>query len=449
MSTSVSHLLRPATGGDLLTALPNEVTSAVQYGYTTPLEGFTASSTVEAGLEAVHRLYSPNGHDFTWATLDSDLYSEAVSQGYRDQEINFYAAAAPISGCTRPAYSFQRNGVHRIAVSRAEQAALESDGWSHLGTAFHVPDPAVAVPPTPVDTTFSFAVMPDTQNEVGNYDVRMQKRVSWLTENRTAQDLRWVLHSGDLQSWDTPDHYQYQNNSQRLTPLAEAGLPFIGAAGNHDTGAVCPGGSACPGANTQVTVRDTTTWNAFYPPDRFGLEDVYEAGKSENGFRTFQAGGLNWMVLNLELWARPQVIEWAKGVVATHPQHNVIVLTHAFLEGDGRLSTSNGGYGATAPSTLWAALDDYPNVVMTFSGHVGAATETNLSAVDGHRTAAFLQALHAPDNPVRIVHVDTANGTVSSEVRANYDPTLPSDQRDVDRVYTQYAATVTGMRWVR
>ena len=55
-----------------------------------------------------------------------------------------------------------------------------------------------------------------------------------------------------------------------------------------------------------------------------------------------------------------QVVSWAKDVVASHPHDNVIVLTHSFLEADGSVSTSNGGYGATAPSTLWAALDDYP-----------------------------------------------------------------------------------------
>ena len=101
------------------------------------------------------------------------------------------------------------------------------------------------------------------------------------------------------------------------------------------------------------------------------MDSVFEAGKSENGYRTFEAGGLNWLVLDLELWARPQVITWAKDVVASHPKHNVIVLTHAFLDADGSVSTSNGGYGATAPSTLWDALDDYPNVVMIFSGRRG------------------------------------------------------------------------------
>jgi len=396
----------------------------------------------------VHRLYSPTKYDFTWAHAGSKAYSDATAAGYQDQGVNFYAAPAPITGCTQPAYSFVKNGVHRIALD-AERKALESAGWAELGIVFNVPGTEPGSPPPTSDTAFSFAVMPDTQNEVGDTDQRMPKRVSWLLNNRAALDLRWVLHSGDLQSWDTPDHYQYRNNSTRLTPLTDAGLPFVAAVGNHDTAAVCPGGSACPGVDAHVTVRDTTTWNAYYPPSRFGLEGLFEPGKSDNGFRTFQAGGLSWLVLDVELWPRPQVVSWAKDVVASHPHDNVIVLTHAFLEGDGSVSTSNGGYGATAPSALWAALDDYPNVVMTFSGHVGAATETNLTAADGHRTAAFLQALHAPDNPVRIVHVDTAKGTLTSEIRVSYDPTLPAGQQDVDRVLTQYNASVSGMRWVR
>ena len=40
----------------------------------------------------------------------------------------------------------------------------------------------------------------------------------------------------------------------------------------------------------------------------------------------------------------------------------MIVVTHAFLEANGGLSTSNGGYGSNSPATLWNALDDYPNV---------------------------------------------------------------------------------------
>ena len=108
--------------------------------------------------------------------------------------------------------------------------------------------PAAAPPTTTPGSSFSFAVMPDTQNEVGSHDQRMPKRVAWLQANRSALNLRWVLSSGDVQSWDTPDHIQYANMSGWLTPLTTAGIPWILTPGNHDTNAVCPGGSACPGS---------------------------------------------------------------------------------------------------------------------------------------------------------------------------------------------------------
>ncbi len=193
-------------------------------------------------------------------------------------------------------------------------------------------------------------------------------------------------------------------------------------------------------------MRNTSTWNAYYSPARFGFNGVFEAGKSDNGWRVFSAGGKEWLVLSLELWPRTAVINWARQVVASHPHHNVIVLTHAFLEGDGRLSTSNGGYGANSPATLWNALDDYPNVVMTFSGHVGAAANSSLTGVDGHRVATFLQTFHDPSlNPTRIVTVDTAAGTISTRIVANYNRTT---QSDVNFEYTAYRATISNMRFV-
>ncbi|WP_157693048.1 metallophosphoesterase [Pedococcus dokdonensis] len=307
------------------------------------------------------------------------------------------------------------------------------------------PLPAVEDPAT----TFSFAVIPDTQPEVRADDPRTDKRNAWLVAHRGQLNLQWVLHSGDVQDWDTPDHQQWVSMSTRFRALAAAGIPFIAAPGNHDTAAVCEGGSACPGADTAVTVRDTTLWNTYYPPSYFGFEGLAEPGRSDNGFRTFRAGGDDWLVLSLEIWPRPGIVDWAKQVVASHPHHNVIVLTHMFLEGDGSISTTNGGYGATTPTQLWDALKGYPNVVMTFSGHTGQVVSGSTPAADGHPVAMFLQAMHAPDtNPVRIVTVDTAKGTITTQVRSSFDRSRPVGQQDVEEVYP-YSATITGMRWAR
>ena len=325
------------------------------------------------------------------------------------------------------------------------------------GSASAAPETSTVEPPAPTEplpavadpaTTFTFAVVPDTQPEVKPGDPRTDKRIAWLVDHREELNLRWVLHSGDVQDWDTPDHQQWVSMSTRFRALSAAGIPFIASPGNHDTAAVCEGGSACPGADTTVTVRDTTLWNEYYPPSYFGFEGLAEPRKSDNGYRTFRAGGVDWLVLSLELWPRADIVRWATGVVAAHPKHNVIVLTHMFLEADGSISQTNGGYGASSPAELWDALKSAPNVVMTFSGHTGQVVSETQPATDGHPVAMFLQAMHAPDtNPVRLVTVDTTTGTITTQVRASYDRSKPEGQRDAEQVYP-YSKTISGMTFV-
>jgi hypothetical protein len=61
----------------------------------------------------------------------------------------------------------------------------------------------------------------------------------------------------------------------------------------------------------------------------------------------------------------------------------------------------------------------------------------------------FLQALHAPNtNPTRIVTVDTAAGTITTQVRSSFDVSKPVGEQDVEEVYP-YSTTLRGMRWVR
>ena len=54
------------------------------------------------------------------------------------------------------------------------------------------------------------------------------------------------------------------------------------------------------------------------------------------------AGGYNWMVLTLELWPRNEAVDWAQAVAA-HPKHNVIVVTHSYLNANGTIYTSQRG----------------------------------------------------------------------------------------------------------
>jgi hypothetical protein len=383
-------------------------------------------SSTGVGLTPVWRL--ARGTDFVWA-LDGADADRVAASGYTRQRVDFHAATAPQS-CLTAVYRLVRNGVHRLAT-RAQAPGLAAQGWVADGGTFHLLLGGV-------DPTFSIAVLPDTQNEMGTTSTRFADRANWLAANKAALDLRYAIHIGDLTNWGHVAPSQFQKASTEIKPL-EAVIPWSVAAGNHDTAAVCAGGSACPGANTSVTVRDVSTFNRYLPPSRFpALGGTYQSGHSENSWSTFSAGGRKWMVLTLELWARPAVVTWARGVVAAHPEHNVIVNTHAYLNSDGTISTSNGGYGATSPRYLFDNLvRRYPNIVMVVSGHVGQAAVRTDTGDAGNKIVSFLQTFHSTTNPVRLVEVNTAAGTVTSRIYA------PATRTS----YPTYSTSTTGMRF--
>jgi hypothetical protein len=278
---------------------------------------------------------------------------------------------------------------------------------------------------------FSIAVIPDTQNEVlSSSDTRMRNRSTWLADNKASLDLRYVMQIGDLVNWGNVAPAQFTKASEEMRPL-EASLPWAGAIGNHDTAAVCEGGSACPGANTSATVRDTSAYNRSFPVSRFGnLGGTYEPNKIDNAYATFQAGGVDWLVLTLELWPRTGAVNWAKSVVQTHPNHNVVVVTHAYLEADGSISSSNGGYGANSPKYLYDNLiKSYPNIKLVLSGHTGqSASRTDVGA-SGNKILSLLQTYHSgTTNPVRLVEIDTVAGSITSRVYAPYTRTDMGDR---------------------
>jgi len=339
----------------------------------------------------------------------------------------------------------------RLLAASAALLALAS-ATTGLTTASAVPSPAVAVQPVPsgptagplpardADRTFGIAVLPDTQRETHTAsDRRMEQRSDWLAARQKSWDLRFALSVGDVADWDTPDHDQYANAARSLLPL-QASMPWATAVGNHDTAAVCPGGSACPGKKTWETVRDTSVFNTYFPASRFAaLDGEFEPGKIDNAYHSFRAGDVDWMVLNLELWPRKSVIAWANGVVKAHPDKNVIIVTHSYLTAGGSISKSNGGYGATSPKYLFDNLVKlYPNVKFVFSGHTGKARTRTDKGVKGNKIVSYLQCFHSnTSNPVRTVSIHTDSGKVYSDI--HWPSTGKKDK----------TKAVTGMKFVR
>ncbi len=292
--------------------------------------------------------------------------------------------------------------------------------------------------------TFSIAVIPDTQAETNiAANTPFLNRTRWLAANKGTFDLRYVLHTGDVTNWGWLDPGQLGRARAAMDVLTAAGLPFAMAIGNHDTSAVGwngvrgsagYGGSAymynpecrrrlgAAACKSWLLVRQTDAFNATFPLSGMGnVGGQYAAGAADNYWTTFTANGTDWLVLTLELWPRKGVVDWARDVVAGHPGHNVIIQTHNYLTGKGRIATSNGGYGATSPRYLYErVVSRYANVKLVLSGHTGrfaSRTDTN----GGNTVVSYLgNDLGGPThNPVRILTINTSTGDITSTV---YDP---------------------------
>ena len=410
----VLERVNPTTQTASLTLNKAQSDSTVAAGFTSVRDtSMVAAPKSGKGLYPVHRLYRTRyGADSFYSVDPAEIRRAVAGAGFVDQGVVFYAAKKA-SSCTVPVVSWWKGGIHRLSTTPSDTAALAAAGWKKELTRFYLGKPKV-------DTTFSFAVYPDTQQEVAT-DKRFRNRADYLVKNRKALDLRFMTHTGDVVNWDTPDHRQYAVARDALRPLEDAGIPYSLTIGNHDTMATGVGGSARDGERSRQLVRDTKTFNTYLNRQGMDQEGAYERGRVDNTFHVYTAGGVGWLVLNLELWPRPGAVKWAQQVVASHPRHNVIIVTHSYLTAGGAIYT-NKGYGDTAPSVLATQLvKKYPNVRMVFSGHTGSYAHRVDTGVHGNRVDSFLlNWISNSTNRTRLVTIDTLAGTLKSRVYAPY-----------------------------
>jgi hypothetical protein len=176
-----------------------------------------------------------------------------------------------------------------------------------------------------VDTpnSFSIVILPDIQFYSASYPEISACQASWIAANRDRLKLAFVLQEGDITD-DRTISAQWQAGSDAMAILDAENVPYAIVCGNHDLPNAAP--------------RDLTLFNTWFPVSRFSgkphFGGVYEDGRSENSWHSFSAGGIDWLVFALEFGPRDAVLSWANGIIAAHPHHRVIVLTHGYMYSD-------------------------------------------------------------------------------------------------------------------
>jgi 3',5'-cyclic AMP phosphodiesterase CpdA len=230
---------------------------------------------------------------------------------------------------------------------------------------------------------FAIVVLPDTQNyadarrdaqgkrAILDYSRHFYSQTQWVKENRDKLNIAMVAHVGDVVQTDHPDEWKIADKAFKTI---DGAVPYVLAPGNHDFRTGRAGGRE-------------TRLNDYFPPSRFEKQSWYAGhyGKgNENNCALFEAGGMKFLILSLEFAPRDEVLAWANGIVARHPERRCIVVTHAYLDNGRRIAHAAMGYGwkGNSAEQMWQKfVSRHKNIFLVLSGH---AVSCRLSSVGKH-----------------------------------------------------------------
>ena len=213
------------------------------------------------------------------------------------------------------------------------------------------------------DYDYTFAVVGDTQivakQDKLNGTQNLNRLYDWIVSQKDAQKIQYVMGLGDITDGNTAEEWVIAKNAiHRLN----GHIPYSLVRGNHD------------GSNQiNATFNDLAT-----SPYSQSYEGSYD-GTLNNTWRTILAGSSQtpYLIMTLDYGPTDKILAWADQVVEDHPNHNVIVTTHAYLFRDGTTldssdvcppSNSNAAYNNG--DQVWDKfVKKHENIVMVLSGH--------------------------------------------------------------------------------
>jgi len=156
-----------------------------------------------------------------------------------------------------------------------------------------------------------------------------------------------------------------------MSILLKNKIPYTWCAGNHDdfvNGDATSGWLGNQYASSLQPSVVSPVVNA--QPYAHWVGDYHEA---MNTAISFSANGLDFLVINLEWNAQPDVLEWAGGILddPAHVNHNVIMAPHAYIDASGSLDNARWGAElADFIAGLTKLMDEHSSsVFLTLNGH--------------------------------------------------------------------------------
>ena len=295
------------------------------------------------------------------------------------------------------------------------------------------------------DYAYSIAVVGDTQrlsfanpDKVGNiYD--------WIVKNTSSKKIQYVVGLGDITENNTDAEWaNAMKHIGKLNGVVSYGL----VRGNHDL--YNPAG--------------TNQFDKYTPQIKYEdqIDGCYN-NQTYNSYKTMKIGQLDYLFLNLDYGADDGVLAWAGEIIGAHPNHNVVISTHAYLFRDGTTLDAGDVYPPTKDAVfnafpgskpnngdhMWDKLiSKYENIVLVLSGHdpCDRIVTTQTQGVNGNIVTQMLIDPQGLDDEVR-----GGTGMVAmlyfsedgSEIQVEYYSTVKEAYFLEENQFTVKLATVT------
>jgi hypothetical protein len=275
----------------------------------------------------------------------------------------------------------------------------------------------------PADYDFAISHITDTQYLTESYPEVYAGIVSWIAANAEGRKIEFATHTGDIiQNYVEPDQTtdrarrEFERASAIQQILDDAGVPNSVLPGNHDN----------------LRGADASLYNEFFPVARYADRPWFGGSIAPDdnsaNFSTFEHDGARFLMLSLPYAYDDAEMEWAEGVVESHPGYNVVISTHEHVSPktvDGPAHRSTSSRWVSRGQELWdRVIAPNRNVVLVLSGHfhgLGQIHTENAGGIPGHTVTELVAdyqefRTHTGERATgfqRMLQIDLAGGTVA------------------------------------
>ena len=296
---------------------------------------FVPSSDMSVGTDG----RGTDGVMFAGKIRTLTLYSDARTE---DEIVSDITAADKTDANLLGDYSFDKGTNLNIADGSANNNALLNQGY-------------ISSVPELDDYAYSFAVIGDTQIVTRAYPEKLSCIYDWIANNIESKNIQHVFGLGDITDWDTDNEWKVATSE--IAKL-DGKVSYSLIRGNHDSS-----------AQFDKYLAGDASYSAQY-------DGAYSDGSALNTYKLLRVGEVDYLFLSLDYGFDDNVIAWASEIIKAHPNHNVVITTHAYLYRDGTTLDANDvcppsvSGGTNNGDDIWDKfISKHENIVLVLSGH--------------------------------------------------------------------------------